>query len=116
MSPVTHHLNATQANFRTVRTQYLITMTRDEVLYLETMISGMIQAAMEDLELELLVLIELRLQLTKKYFTCAANTSMKLPPSQARTLFVWLNEIPFSDPLQKILAYRLVDQIYKQIV
>jgi len=67
-------------------------------------------------ELELLVLEEIRKNLEKKYLTCSGNTTVKLTRSQARTLFLWLNDVDFEHPLHNILAGKIVEQIYKQMV
>jgi hypothetical protein len=112
------HLNHAQTDFKRSRTQYTIRLTRDEVECLAQMLFYCLMnvTSSDDNELELLILEELRCILAKKYHTCANKTSMKLTRSQARTLFMWLNESAFFHSHQHILASELVDQIYKQIV
>ncbi|WP_028978958.1 hypothetical protein [Sporocytophaga myxococcoides] len=67
-------------------------------------------------ELEILILEELKKSLEKKFQTCSDNTTIKLSRSQARTLFLWFNEIDFEHPFHNILAGKIVKQISMQMV
>ncbi len=67
-----------------------------------------------DDELELLVLVDI-LRLMEKKVHSKFTASLTLSRSQARTLFLWLNECHFEEPYQEFLAAAVVAQIDKQI-
>jgi hypothetical protein len=68
----------------------------------------------EDSELELLILAEVMAFLKNKVHG-KFKASIKLSRSQARTVFMWLNERSFDHPLHQSLGYKIVAQIDKQI-
>lgn len=114
----TIHLNHSEASFKTAREKYLLKLTKDDVIELNKMLYLCLDrhASNQDHELEMLILEEIRNVLDKKIYTCSMRTTMKIPRSQARTLFMWMNEITFSHPLHNSLAGRIVDQIYRQMI
>jgi len=115
---MTNYINPEQVSFKTIRESYMIKLTRDEVADMCQMLFYCLSIANQthDMELEMLILEELRITMNKKRVNCSSKTSMKLTRSQARTLFLWLNLVRFEHRLHENLSIRLVDQLYKQIV
>lgn len=91
---------------------------KDEIGNLAAMLTQCIDWCCDvpDLELEYILLKETKQLLLKKYGIISNNANIVLSCSQARTLFVWLNEVAFEHPLEKSFSYDIVGRIYKQII
>ena len=70
----------------------------------------------DDLELEIIILKEIRQLLLKKYHIISNRANVDFNCSQARTLFLWLNNSHFEHPLKESLSCWVIDQIYRQII
>jgi hypothetical protein len=100
------------------RDKYPLHLSKDELFLLQSMIQMMNtnQELSEEEELERIILEELRQTLLKKYVLVQYKANLTLCRSHARTLFLWLSQYEFTHPLEKSLAYGVIDQIYKNLV
>jgi hypothetical protein len=92
-------------------------LDKEEIAMLTGMIGlFLIQLSKMDSELEAIVLKEIQQLLMKKYMIISNRANIPLTCSQARTIFIWLNDYTFEHPLQQSFSYKLVGDIYKQVI
>ena len=112
-SDLSHAIEAFNTHDRVIP----IRLDKEQISMLMAMIGQFqIQLSKGDLELEAIIFREVQRILWKKYNIISTRANIDFTPSQARTLFIWMNDFTFDHPLQQSFSCKLISEIYKQVI